>query len=139
MTTTPRRSPVQGMRRGVLVSGLAGTAVLTAAGALTKGADGAMSALAGSLLAFVVIFIGLIAISLIVSGDPGVSMAGAGVVYLGQLILLVAAIGVLREATWLEGTIAAASAAASTVILQVGLLAGYVRSRHVIYPQGVHA
>jgi len=135
MTTTPRRSPVQGMRRGVIVAGVAGTLVLTLVGALTKGSDGALSALAGSLLAFVVILVGLLAISLVVSGDPGASMAGAGVVYLGQLILLVATIAVLRETAWLEGTLAAVSAIVATVLLQVGQLAGYVRSRHVIYPQ----
>lgn len=139
MTTTPRRSPVQGMRRGVVVAGLAGTAVLTAAGALTHGTHGALSALAGSLLAFVVILVGLLAISFVVAGDPGASMAGAGVVYLGQLILLVAAIAVLRETGWLVGTVAAASAVIATVLLQVGQLVGYVRSRHVIYPQGGHA
>lgn len=124
------------MRRGVLISGLSGTAVLTAAGALTKGADGALSALAGSVLAFVVILVGLVAIALVVAGDPGASMAGAGVVYLGQLILLFAAIVVLREAPWLEGTVAAVSAILQTVLLQAGQLTGYVRSRHVIYPQG---
>lgn len=124
------------MRRGVLVSGLAGTAILTAAGALTKGVDGALSALAGSLLAFVVILVGLVAISLVVAGDPGASMAGAGVVYLGQLILLVAAIAMLHEAAWLDGTITAVSAIVSTVLLQVGQLTGYVRARHVIHPQG---
>ena len=127
------------MRRGVLAAGLAGTAVLTLAGALTKGVDGALSALAGSLLAFVVILVGLVAISLVVAGDPGASMAGAGVVYLGQLILLVAAIAVLREAAWLDGTIAAASAVVATLLLQVGQLTGYVRARHVVYPQGGHA
>lgn len=139
MTTTPRRSPVQGMRRGVIVAGVAGTLVLTLIGALTKGSDGALSALAGSLLAFVVILVGLLAISLVVSGDPGASIAGAGVVYLGQLILLVAAILVLRDATWLEGTVTAVSAIVATVLLQVGQLAGYVRARHVIHLQGGHA
>ena len=127
------------MRRGVLAAGLAGTAVLTLAGALTKGVDGALSALAGSLLAFVVILVGLVAISLVVAGDPGASMAGAGVVYLGQLILLVAAMLVLREAAWLDGTIAAVSAIVATLLLQVGQLTGYVRARHVVYPQGGHA
>ena len=139
MTTPSRRSPVQGMRRGVLAAGAAGTVVLTLVGAMTKGADGALSALAGSLLAFVVLLLGLLAITLIVAGDPAVSMAGAGVVYLGQLIVLVAAIAVLREATWLDGSMAALSAVVATVLLQVGQLTGYVRSRHVIYPQGGRA
>lgn len=139
MTTPPRRTPVQGMRRGVLVSGVAGTALLTLVGAMAKGADGALSALAGSLLAFVVILVGLLAITVIVAGDPATSLAGAAVVYLGQLILLVGAIAVLREAVWLDGTVAAVSAVAATVVLQAGQVTGYVRSRHVIYPQVGHA
>lgn len=139
MSTPPRRTPVQGMRRGVLVSGVAGTAVLTLVGAMAKGADGALSALAGSLLAFVVILVGLLAITVIVAGDPAVSMAGAGVVYLGQLILLVGALLVLHGASWLEGDITAFSAVVATVVLQAGQVTGYVRSRHVIYPQAGRA
>ena len=139
MSTPPRRTPVQGMRRGVLVSGVAGTVVLTLVGAMAKGADGALSALAGSLLAFVVILVGLLAITVIVAGDPAVSMAGAGVVYLGQLILLVGALLVLHGANWLEGDITAFSAVVATVVLQAGQVTGYVRSRHVIYPQAGRA
>ncbi len=139
MSTPPRRTPVQGMRRGVLVSGVAGTVVLTLVGAMAKGADGALSALAGSLLAFVVILVGLLAITVIVAGDPAVSMAGAGVVYLGQLILLVGALLVLHGASWLEGDITAFSAVVATVVLQAGQVTGYVRSRHVIYPQAGRA
>lgn len=139
MTTPPRRTPVQGMRRGVLVSGMVGTLVLTIVGAMAKGADGALSALAGSLLAFVVILVGLLAITVIVAGDPAVSMAGAGVVYLGQLILLVGALLVLHGASWLEGDITAFSAVVATVVLQAGQVTGYVRSRHVIYPQAGRA
>lgn len=139
MTTPPRRTPVQGMRRGVLVSGVAGTVVLTIVGAVAKGADGALSALAGSLLAFVVILVGLLAITVIVAGDPAVSMAGAGVVYLGQLILLVGALLALHGASWLEGDITAFSAVVATVVLQAGQVTGYVRSRHVIYPQAGRA
>lgn len=139
MTTPPRRTPVQGMRRGVLVSGVGATLVLTIVGAVAKGADGALSALAGSLLAFVVILVGLLAITVIVAGDPAVSMAGAGVVYLGQLILLVGALLVLHGASWLEGDITAFSAIVATVLLQVGQVTGYVRSRHVIFPQAGRA
>jgi chromate transport protein ChrA len=127
------------MRRGVLVSGVAATLVLTAVGALTKGADGALSALAGSLLAFVVILVGLLAIAVVVAGDPAMSMAGAGVVYLGQLILLVAALLALSGAPWLDGTVAAVSALVATVLLQIGQVSGYVRSRHVLFPQAGRA
>ena len=139
MTTTQRRSPVPGMRRGVLVAGVIGTALTTAGGAVAKGADGALSALAGSLLAFFVVLTGLMAISLIVAGDVGTSMADAGEVYLGQLILLVAAVAVLREMSWLDGRTAALSAIVATVVLQTGVVAGYVRARHLIHPTGAGA
>jgi hypothetical protein len=139
MTTTQRRSPVPGMRRGVLVAGVVGTVLITAVAAVAKGGDAALSALAGSLLAFFVVLTGLVAISLIVAGDVGTSMAGAGVVYLGQLIILVAAVAALREMAWLDGRTAALSAVAAAVLLQVGVIAGYVRSRHLIHPAGVGA
>lgn len=139
MTTTQRRSPVPGMRRGVLVAGVVGTVLITAVAAVAKGGDAALSALTGSLLAFFVVLTGLVAISLIVAGDVGTSMAGAGVVYLGQLIILVAAVAALREMAWLDGRTAALSAVAAAVLLQVGVIAGYVRSRHLIHPAGVGA
>lgn len=123
------------MRRGVLISGLAGTAVLTSVGAVAKGAEGALSAFTGSVLAFVVILVGLLAISLVVQGDTALSMAGAGLVYFGQLILLVAALLALHGSPWLDGTIAAVSALVATVLLQIGQVTGYVRSRHVMFPQ----
>ena len=75
----------------------------------------------------------------LVAGDPAVSMAGAGVVYLGQLILLVGALLALHGASWLEGDITAFSAVVATVVLQAGQVTGYVRSRHVIYPQAGRA
>ncbi len=137
--TPPRRSPVQGMRRGVLVSGAVGAAVVTAGGAIAGGTSGALSALTGAALAFVVILVGLLAITLVIAGEPNLSMAGAGLVYLGQLILLVGAIAVLHDASWLHGQITAAAAIVETLMLQVGQMSGYVRSRHVIYPQGGRA
>ena len=139
MTATHRRSPVPGMRRGVLVAGVTGTVLITLAGALTQGRDGALSALAGSLLAFGVMLLGVVAISLVVAGDPGASMAGAGLVFMGQIIVLIAAIALLREAAWLDGPITAAATVVQVVLIQVGQLTGYVRARHEVYPQGGRA
>lgn len=139
MTTTQRRSPVPGMRRAVLVSGLCGTVALTISGAVAKGADGALSALAGALLSFVVLLLGLLAISAVVAGDPGASMAGAGLVFMGQLIILVAAIALLRQQPSLDGPVIAAAAIVEVVLIQVGQLRGYVRARHAIDPQAGRA
>lgn len=139
MTTTQRRSPVPGMRRGVLVAGVIGTVLITVAGAIARGGDGALSALAGALLAFVVMLLGLLAISAVVAGDPGASMAGAGLVFMGQLIILVAAIALLRQQPSLDGPVIAAAAIVEVVLIQVGQLRGYVRARHAIDPQAGRA
>lgn len=139
MTANHRRSPVPGMRRGVLVAGVAGTLLITFGGYLVAGTDGALSALAGSLLAFVVMLLGVLAISFVVAGDAGASMAGAGLVFMGQIIVLIAAIGLLRGAAWLDGPITAAATIIEVVLIQVGQLTGYVRARHELYPQGGRA
>lgn len=139
MTANHRRSPVPGMRRGVLVAGVAGTLLITLGGYLVAGTDGALSALAGSLLAFVVMLLGVLAISFVVAGDAGASMAGAGLVFMGQIIVLIAAIGLLRGAAWLDGPITAAATIIEVVLIQVGQLTGYVRARHELYPQGGRA
>ena len=49
----------------------------------------ALSALAGAATVFVILVVGLLGITAVVLGPAATSMAGAGVVYLGQLILIV--------------------------------------------------
>lgn len=98
------------------------------------GEKAALSALAGAALVLVVLTVGLLGITAVVMGPAATSMAGAGVVYLGQLILVVAAILALRGADWLEGRPFALSAVVQTLIMQVGQVAGYVRARHEVAP-----
>ena len=62
------------------------------------------------------------------------SMAGAGVVYIGQLILIATVVLALRGVDWLDGRAFALSAIAQTLVMQVGQVVGYVRSRHEINP-----
>ena len=129
-----------GMLRGVVAAGLVGSIVIAVIGWMTRDEKGGWSALTGAALAFAVILAGLLAVRLVLSGDAGASIAGALVVYLGQLILLVAAVLVLREAAWLDGRAFAAGAIAETVLLQVGQIGGYLRARHELYPrQGVES
>lgn len=127
------------MVRGVLVTGVVGTAGSALVGLLARGGEGGISALLGGALAFVVILVGLVGMGLVMTGDPGPSMAGALVVYLGQLILLVGAILVISRQGWLDGAALAAAAIATTILLQVGQITGYVRARHVLYPDGGQA
>jgi hypothetical protein len=128
------RSPFRRMLLGSVLAGSAG-AVLTAGvlGAV-RGGDGLVGALLGGATALLILVVGLLGIAAIVSGHPSVAMAGALVVYLGQLILLAAVVLVLRDAAWLDGRAFAIGAVATTVLAQVGLVLGYTRARHVMFP-----
>ncbi len=136
MPSAPRHTPFVGMVRGVLAAGMVGSLVIATAGWVLRDEEGGWSALAGAGLAFGAILVGLLAMRLVIAGDPGISMAGALVVYLGQLILVALVVLALRDAGWLDGRAFAGGAIAETVLLQVGQIAGYVRGRHEIYPEG---
>ena len=130
------RGPLPGMLRGVVLAGCVGSIVIATVGWMAKGEKAGWSALAGALTAFAVIVLGLVAMRLIIAGDPGVSMAGAFVVYIGQLVALVAILLLVRDRSWLDGAAFAAAALVQTVVLQVGQITGYARARHEVYPQG---
>lgn len=122
------------MLRGALVPGMIALPVLAAVFWAYAGEHAALSALAGAVIVFVVLTVGLLGITAVVLGPTATSMAGAGVVYLGQLILVAAAVLALRGADWLDGRPFALSAIAQTVLMQVGQVVGYVRARHEIAP-----
>lgn len=127
-------APFGSMLRGCLVAGVVGSALITAVMGAARGQDGAVAALLGSGVAFAILLVGLLGISAIVSGHPSVAMAGALVVYLGQLILLAAVVLALRDAAWLDGRAFAIGAIVTTILVQVGLVVGYTRARHVLFP-----
>jgi hypothetical protein len=118
--------------RHAAVAGLAG-AILTVALAWTGwGREAGLSALAGSLVVLVVLLLGLLGISVVVAGDTGLSMAGAAVVYIGQIILIVAALLVLRDREWLDGRAFAIAAVVQVLVMQVAQVVGYNRGRHAV-------
>lgn len=122
------------MLRGALVPGMIALLALAGAFWAYAGERAALSALAGAGLVLVVLTVGLVGITAVVMGPAATSMAGAGVVYLGQLVLIVAAVLALRGADWLDGRPFALSAIAQTVVMQVGQIVGYARARHEIAP-----
>lgn len=124
------------MTRGVLLSGMLGVLVLATTAWALRGEAGALSALTGAALAFGIIVLGLLAMRAVIAGQEVLAMVGAFVVYLGQLILLVAVILILRGQSWVDGPALAAAAIIQTIVLQVGQITGYLRARHEIYPQG---
>ena len=122
------------MLRGAVVSGLASVAGLGALLWAVRGERGGLAAGLGSGVALGVLLLGLLGIAAIVAGHPSIAMAGALVVYVGQLVLLAAVVLALRDAAWLDGRAFVIGAAGTTVVMQVGLVAGYTRARHVLYP-----
>ncbi|XVX21366.1 hypothetical protein ACQP1U_05690 [Actinomycetota bacterium] len=132
--TATRSTPFGDMLRGLVVCGLLALIPLTVLfWAVQSGAAGE-SALAGALVTIAVMVLGLLGMRMVLAGDLSIAMAGALVVYLGQLILLMAALLVLRKAEWLDGRAFAISAIVTVVATQVGLVRGYLRARHPIYP-----
>lgn len=133
------RSPFRAMLLGSVASGLAGAVLSAAVLGVLRGGDGLVAALLGGATALVILVVGLLGIAAIVAGHPAVSMAGAFVVYLGQLILLAAVVLALRDAAWLDGRAFAIGAVVTTVLAQVGLIVGYTRARHVMFPDAGEA
>ena len=122
------------MLRGALVPGMVVMPVLATVFWAYAGERAALSALAGAATVLVVLLVGLLGITAVVMGPAATSMAGAGVVYLGQLVIILAIVAVLSRVDWLDGRSFAFSAIAETIVMQVGQIAGYVRARHEIHP-----
>ncbi|WP_252976416.1 hypothetical protein [Janibacter melonis] len=134
--TRTTRGPISGMLRGVVVAGVAGCVAAPVIGWFAAGERAGWSALAGAATASAIMGIGLLAMRLIMTGDPGATMAGALVVYIAQLVILVAVLLAVRDQEWLHSAGFAAATVAQTVVLQAGQIAGYARARHEIYPGG---
>lgn len=128
---TSLTSPLRGMLAGSLAAGaVAGLGIATAWWVASP--RGARSALVGAGVAAAVLLIGLVGISVVVTGQPAIAMAGALVVYVGQLVLLATVIAVLRDAVWVHGRALATGAVGTTLAMQAGQVVGYARARHPV-------
>lgn len=131
-----KRQPLTGWRAGSSILGIAAVVGLLSALLVTAVAWGigtettALSALAGALVVFGVLIVGILGISVVVAGDARLSMAGAAVVYIGQIVLIVAALLALRGAPWMEGRAFAIAAIVQVLVMQVAQVIGYQRGRH---------
>ncbi|MEO7132237.1 MAG: hypothetical protein ABIZ07_12765 [Dermatophilaceae bacterium] len=130
-------SPARSMLRASLRLSVISVPLITLAAFLLRDGLGARSALAGALVAVGFFTLGHLGVRAVVAGDPGLSIAGAFVVYLGQLIALVFIFLVLRRTGWIDGPAFAVATACQTVVWQVGLVIGFRRARHEIYPDVV--
>ena len=141
MRTSKSRTGAQSPTRSMLLTSLwfsAASVPAIALGAwLLRGPNGLSSALVGAVVAVAFFVVGGLGVRAVVAGEPGLSIAGALVVYIGQLIALVAVLLVLRGADWLDGKAFAAAAIIQTLVWQVGQVVGFRRGRHEVYPDVV--
>lgn len=116
-----------------MVPSLVAVPVISAVAWAWRGEHGSLSALIGALVGFVIFGVGLISIKMVVDGQPGFSLAGAMVVYFGQLIAVVFVIVLLRGVSWLDGRAFAGAVLAEGLVWQIGQITGFLRGRHQIY------
>jgi uncharacterized membrane protein len=122
------------MLRTASVAGLAGLVVVTAVAGMVRGGEGALSAALAAMVVAGFFVLGHLGMTAVVAGSVGLSMASAFVLYLGQLIVLVAVFLVLRAQPWLDGPTFAAAAVVETLAWQVGQIVGFRRARHEVFP-----
>lgn len=135
VTSAHAGSPVRSMLRHLFGSGLAGIVLAPALAAAFAGTPAVLSALVGAVLVTVVMLLGFAGITAVTNGPSALSLAGAALVFTGQLVLVVAAIAVLRDAPWVHGRALTIAAASQVLVLQAGQVLGYLRGRHVLMPQ----
>ena len=84
-------------------------------GAVLKGGNGALGAFLGATISIVFFAGGQWAIDKVLAGNPDTAMAGALLVYVVQILVLFVLIAVLKDATWLDGRVFAATIVACTL------------------------
>lgn len=77
---------------------------------------GLIGALVGGIVACAFFIGGQLAVTKILENNPQTAMTGAFAVYLGQVLVLFILIAVLRDATWLDGRVLAATVLACTIV-----------------------
>lgn len=133
-----RRQPLTGWKAGssilrvAAVVGLASALLITVIAWMIGTETTALSALTGAGVVLIVLVVGILGISVVLAGDTNLSMAGAAIVYIGQIILIVAALLVLRDSEWMDGRAFAIAAVAQVLVMQVAQVIGYNRGRHII-------
>lgn len=133
-----RRQPLTGWKAGssifrvAAVVGLLSALLITVTAWAVGTETTALSALTGATVVFVVLLVGILGVSAVVAGDANLSMAGAAIVYIGQIILIVAALLLLRDRDWMDGQAFAIAAIAQVLVMQVAQVIGYNRGRHLL-------
>lgn len=130
---TSHRRIVASMLRWGLAAGVVMALLAGVAGHLTWGRSALGSVAAASALTMVFFVIGVLGINVVLGGAAGLSMAGAFVVYLGQLIMLVVVLILLSRTNWVHGRAFALAATGQALAWQVGLYVGFRRARIPVF------
>ncbi|GAA1900167.1 hypothetical protein GCM10009716_07510 [Streptomyces sodiiphilus] len=101
--------------------------IVTAAGAVVAGADGALGAALGSLVAAAFFGVGLVALGHVGHRWPELFFGAAFLIYTTQVVLLVIAMALLRDATFLNGRAFAAGVLACLFAWLTGQVVAHVR------------
>ena len=101
--------------RGAVVPTLVVGVVAIVIGALLRGSNGALGATLGAVIAVSFFAGGQYAVDKILAGKPEIAMASALLVYMTQILILFVLIGVLKNATWLDSQVFAATIIACTI------------------------
>jgi ATP synthase protein I len=101
--------------RGAVVPTVVVGVIAVALGALLRGSNGALGAAVGALIAISFFAAGQYAIDRILAGKAELAMASALLVYMTQILVLFLLIAVLKNATWLDSQVFAATIIACTI------------------------
>ena len=103
------------LRASVILTSLTGAVVTVVAG-LVSGANAALGAGLGALIAVVFFAAGQYAVTRLLSANADFALSGALLVYLTQVLVLFGLIAVLKDATWLNPKAFALSIVICTVV-----------------------
>lgn len=120
------------MLRGALLPALVVGLLAAVVSWWTHAESGALSALIATVVTASFFAAGAWGLRFILGGGAGLALAGALVVYLGQLIAVTAAFLAIRQLAWVESIPFALTAIAVTITWQVGAIAGFSRARLAI-------
>lgn len=128
-SASPRNGAINAMIRSGLVVGVAVAVLAAGTSILVWGMASLWSALTASAVTMGFFLIGMTGMKFVLGGAAGMSLAGAFVVYLGQLILLAVTLVALSRTGSIHPMSFVLNAIAQALAWQIGIIAGFTRAR----------
>lgn len=115
----PTQASAVALRTAAIPAALVGVAAV-ALGWWFKGANGALGAALGAIVAITFFAVGQYVLGRILDGNPDLALSAGLLLYLTQVLVLFGLIIVLRDATWLDGRVFGMAVLAVTLAWIVG-------------------